>query len=60
MDKDADKQKLEREAKLERLRADLQKGIDQLDAGEVSKLTMEDIKRLARERFNSRKGDELK
>lgn len=45
---DADKQR-EREAKLERLRAELQKGIDQLETGEVSKLTMEDIKRLARE-----------
>lgn len=53
MDADADKQE-EREAKLERLRADLQKGIDDLDAGRVSKLTMEDIKRLARERFKDK------
>ena len=54
-----DEAKAEREAKLERLRADLQKGIDDLEAGRVSKLTMEDIKRLARERFSSKRGDEL-
>lgn len=54
MDTDTDKQKLER------LRADLQKGVDDLDAGRVSKLTMEDIKRLAREQFNNRRSDEPK
>ena len=49
-----DEAKAEREAKLERLRADLQKGIDQLDAGEVSEMTMDDVKRLARERVEAR------
>jgi antitoxin ParD1/3/4 len=40
----------EREHKLQLLRADIQEGIDQLDRGEYSTLTMDDIKKLAREK----------
>ena len=50
-----DESNAEREAKLERLRAEIQKGIDDLEAGRVSKLTMEDIKRIARERAEKNK-----
>ncbi len=39
-----------REMKLELLRKEIQKGIDDLDAGRVSKLSMDDIRRIARER----------
>ena len=49
MDTDADRKELEKETKLELLRKELRKGIDELNAGRVSKLTMEDIRRLARE-----------
>ena len=38
------------EPEYERLRAELQKGIDDLDAGRVSKLSKDDIGRIARER----------
>ena len=40
-----------REMRLELLRKEIQKGIDQLEAGEVSQLSMDDIKRIARERM---------
>ena len=39
-----------REMKLELLRDELRKGIAELDAGEVSTMTMEEVKRVARER----------
>ena len=48
MDTDAEKRELEKETELELLREELQKGIDDLEAGRVSKLTMEDIGWLAR------------
>jgi antitoxin ParD1/3/4 len=45
----------ERERKVQLLRADIQKGLDQLDRGEYSTLTMDDIKKLAREKALSGK-----
>lgn len=39
-----------KEIKLQMLREEIQKGIAELDAGQVSKLTMADIKRLGREK----------
>lgn len=40
----------ERERQLQLLREEIQEGIDQLDRGEYSTLTMADIKKLAREK----------
>ena len=42
------------EKQLAALRADLQVGIDALDAGDVSELDVEDIKRRGQERLNQR------
>ncbi len=39
-----------KEIKLQMLREEIQKGIAELDAGQVSKLTMADIKKLGREK----------
>ena len=39
-----------KEVKLQMLREEIQKGISELDAGQVSKLTMADIKKLGREK----------
>lgn len=43
-----------REMKLELLRKEVQKGIDQLEAGEVSEMMMEEVKRLAREQLKGK------
>ena len=42
------------EKQLAALRADLQVGIDALDAGDVSELDVEDIRRRGQERLNQR------
>ena len=42
-----------KELKLQLLREEIQKGLDELDAGKTSNLTVEDIKRLAREQVKA-------
>ena len=44
-----------RELKLQVLREEIQKGIDDLDEGKVSKLSMTDIKKLGREKAKQQK-----
>ena len=43
-----------KELKLQLLREEIQKGLDELDAGNTSDLSVEDIKRLAREQVKER------
>ena len=45
-----------KELKLQLLREEIRKGLDELDAGEGSDLSIDDIKRLAREGVEKRSG----
>ena len=45
-----------KELKVQLLREEIRKGLVELDAGQVSELTMDDIKRLAREQEKERNG----
>lgn len=45
-----------KEVKLQFLREEIQKGLDELDSGKTSTLTVADIKRVAREQVKERSG----